>query len=143
MTRMRIVAYSASSSPLGNRLRRRAGAALIDGFFRGISRAGRLHPAADPARHSVEVIADLAYLDSVNPAHRLDVYRPLERPEQGLPIVLYVHGGGFRILSKDTHWIMGLAFARRGFLVFNIGYRLAPKHPFLHDYETTVALARR
>ena len=44
--------------------------------------------------------------------------------------MLYVHGGGFRILSKDTHWIMGLAFARRGFLVFNIGYRLAPKHPF-------------
>jgi acetyl esterase len=44
--------------------------------------------------------------------------------------VLYVHGGGFRILSKDTHWIMGLAFARRGFLVFNVSYRLAPIHPF-------------
>jgi acetyl esterase len=25
---------------------------------------------------------------------------------------------------------MGLAFARRGYLVFNIGYRLAPEHPF-------------
>jgi acetyl esterase len=44
--------------------------------------------------------------------------------------VLYVHGGGFRILSKDTHWVMGLAFARRGYAVFNINYRLAPRHPY-------------
>src|SRR5262245_10555443 len=98
-----------SAIPLARRLRRRAGATLIDGFFRGISRAGRLHPAADPARHSVELIADLAYLESGHPAHRLDVYRPLEPRDAQLPVVLYVHGGGFRILSKDTHWIMGLA----------------------------------
>ena len=45
-------------------------------------------------------------------------------------MVLYVHGGGFRILSKETHWLMGLYFARRGYVVFNISYRLAPKHPF-------------
>jgi acetyl esterase len=44
--------------------------------------------------------------------------------------LLYVHGGGFRILSKNTHWVMALAFARRGFVVFNIDYRLAPQHPF-------------
>mgnify|MGYP003494805265 CR=1 FL=1 len=41
--------------------------------------------------------------------HRLDVYRPLGA--QGLPIVFYVHGGGFHSMSKDTHWIMGLGFA--------------------------------
>src|SRR5262249_8451053 len=63
--------------------------------------------------------------------HRLDVYRPLrERRSAPWPVVLYVHGGGFRILSKDTHWMMGLAFARNGYLVFNINYRLAPRHPF-------------
>lgn len=45
-------------------------------------------------------------------------------------MVFYVHGGGFRILSKDTHWIMGLGFARRGYAVFNVSYRLAPKHRF-------------
>jgi acetyl esterase len=45
-------------------------------------------------------------------------------------MVFYVHGGGFRILSKDTHWIMGLGFARRGFVVFNVSYRLAPKHRY-------------
>lgn len=111
-------------------LRRRAGAAIADGFFRGISRAGRLHPLARPEAHRVEVLADIAY-DPTHPTRRLDVWRPVDRPVDALlPVVLYVHGGGFRILSKDTHWVMALAFARRGYVVFNIDYRLAPEHPF-------------
>lgn len=61
----------------------------------------------------------------------LDVYRPAgHRASERRPVVLYVHGGGFRILSKDTHWVMGLAFARRGYVVFSINYRLAPAHPY-------------
>ena len=103
----------------------------MDGFFRGISRAGLLHPSARPERHGVEVLRDIAYLDTGRPEHRLDVYRPRRASTtENVPVVLYVHGGGFRILSKDTHWVMGLAFARRGYLVFNIGYRLAPAHPY-------------
>jgi acetyl esterase len=112
-------------------LRRRVGATLTDSFFRGASALGRLHPLARPARHGVEHVRDVSYGDG-RPAHahrRLDVYRPLARGGPR-PVVLYVHGGGFRILSKDTHWLMGLAFARRGYVVFNIDYRLAPAHPF-------------
>jgi acetyl esterase len=113
-----------------DRLRQRAGALLVDGFFRGASRLGRMHPLARPERHAVELIRDVAYApDTAIAEHRLDVYRP--RGASGpLPVVLYVHGGGFRILSKDTHWLMGLAFARRGYLVLNVSYRLAPTHPF-------------
>src|SRR5690606_38779221 len=80
-------------------------------------------------RHGVEVIRNVRYGGSDIDAHLLDVYRP-RRVDGPLPVVLYVHGGGFRILSKDTHWLMGLAFARRGYLVFNINYRLAPDHPY-------------
>jgi len=53
--------------------------------------------------------------------------------------VLHIHGGGFRILSKDTHWVMGLAFARRAAVVFNISYRLAPRHPFPAAVEDVCA----
>lgn len=119
--------------------RRRAGALVVDGFFRGASRLGQLHPMARPDRHRVEVVRDVAYApESTLAEHRLDVYRPSDR-RGPLPIVLYVHGGGFRILSKDTHWIMGLAFARRGFLVFNVSYRLAPLHPFPAAVEDVAA----
>ncbi len=118
---------------LPTRLRRNAGSLLVDNFFRGLSRLGQLHPKARPERHDVEVIRDVAYDDSGLAEHRLDIYRPrgLARGElDRVPVVLYVHGGGFRILSKDTHWVMGLAFARRGYLVFNVSYRLAPRHRF-------------
>jgi len=49
--------------------------------------------------------------------------------------VLYIHGGGFRILSKDTHWFAAAKFAAQGFLVANINYRLAPRYPFPAAFE--------
>ena len=100
-----------------------------EGFFGSIARLGRLHPQSDPAKHGVQVIRDVEYLPTGNPRHRLDVYRPAHRTEP-LPVVLYTHGGAFHLLSKNTHWLMGLAFARSGYLAFNIDYRLAPQHPY-------------
>lgn len=122
--------------------RRYLGSVAVDGFFNGMARVARLHPQASPLRHSVEHLRDVRYFDQSDMReHLLDVWRPL--PLEGKepspfrryekapwPILFYVHGGGFRILSKDTHWVMGLAFARRGFLVFNVSYRLAPKHRY-------------
>lgn len=115
--------------PLTERLRRRAGGVIIDGFFRGLSSAARLAPMARPQAHDVRVHSDIPYGDSDAPHHRLDVYEPLGHAAPH-PVVLYAHGGGFRILSKDTHWMMALAFARRGYLTFNLNYRLAPEHPY-------------
>ena len=114
---------------LATRLRQRAGAFVVDNFFRSASLLGKLHPRARPHKHGVSVCRDIAYTDSGLRAHRLDVYRPRERAG-ALPVIIYIHGGGFRILSKDTHWLMGLAFARAGYVVFNISYRLAPRFPF-------------
>jgi len=117
-----------SSPSLLGRVRSRAGRIVTDAVWATLARTRHL-PRAQPARHGVERIPDVPYLDTARAHHTLDVYRPIRR--QGpLPVVLYVHGGGFRILSKDTHWLMAIAFARRGYLVFNINYRLAPEHPF-------------
>jgi acetyl esterase/lipase len=111
---------------------------VVDGFFKTASAIGRLHPLSNPERHDVAVERDVAYRDTGLAEHRLDVYRP--RGVRGpLPVLLYVHGGAFRILSKDTHWVMALAFARRGMLVLNISYRLAPRHPFPAAVEDACA----
>lgn len=115
---------------------------MTDSFFRGLTTVGRLHPAARPERHDVEVLRDIAYADSQLPEHRLDVYRPLALSRGELekaPVVIYVHGGSFRILSKDSHWMMGLAYARRGYVVFNVSYRLAPRHRFPAAVEDVCA----
>lgn len=123
---------------LGERVRRRIGGVAAQAFFEGLSNAARLHPQARPERHGVEVIRDLDYRGTGDDFHLLDVYRPVER-RGPLPVVLHIHGGGFRILSKDTHWVMGLAFARRGAIVFNVSYRLAPRHPFPAAVEDVCA----
>ena len=113
---------------LFKRIRQRVRVQLVEGAFYGLAYGGRMVPAARPERHGVEVLRDITYVEGSR-VHTLDVYRPVHRV--GLcPAVLYVHGGAFAILSKDTHWLMGLILARRGYVVFNVNYRLAPKHPY-------------
>ena len=121
----------------------------MEGFFNGVARVGGLHPHAWPSRHGVEVLKNERYKDGTSTAHLMDVYRPAERAGL-LPVVLYIHGGAFRILSKDTHWIMALAFARRGYVVFNVNYRLAPRFRYpaaiedvCHAYAHVVENAER
>jgi acetyl esterase len=123
--------------PLLGQLRARAGRTFADSVWWWLAQL-RHHPRARPARHGVERIDGIPYLGTGLAAHTLDVYRPIER-EGPLPVVLYAHGGGFRILSKDTHWLMGIAFARRGYVVLNINYRLAPTHPFPGAIEDACA----
>ncbi|MBL8684787.1 MAG: alpha/beta hydrolase [Myxococcales bacterium] len=121
-------------------LRRRAGALFVDNAFRGLATVSRWHPRADPARHNVSVQSNVSYGDGPSQSYRvLDVYAPQDRSGAPKPAVLYVHGGGFRILSKDTHWVMALAFARAGYVVFNVDYRLAPTHPFPAAFDDVSA----
>ena len=119
------------------RLGRQAGRVVVDSFFRGAAELGRRLPIAHPKRHGVDVVADVVFAQRDGVELRLDIYRPVgTTAADRLPTVLYVHGGGFRILSKETHWVFGLAYARRGFVVFNVSYRLAPQHRYpaaIHD----------
>jgi acetyl esterase len=111
-----------------------------EAVFQTLASLVALHPAARPARHGIEVERDVVYGDDRR-WHRLDVYRPVHRPRPW-PVVFYVHGGAFHLLSKDTHWLMGLVFARYGYLVVNISYRLAPRHPYPAALEDTCAAYR-
>lgn len=123
-----------------NTLWRRVRSAVAQTAFEGAASLGALHPAAWPSRHGVEVERDVGYGDDPR-WHRLDLYRPAHRPGPW-PVVFYVHGGGFHLLSKDTHWLMGLAFARHGYLVVNISYRLAPEHPYPAALQDTCVAYR-
>ncbi|MEO7113739.1 MAG: alpha/beta hydrolase, partial [Polyangiaceae bacterium] len=86
-------------------------------------------PDAHPKKHGVAVMRNIVYGPTATRAHMLDVYVPLLRSKPR-PVVMYVHGGGFSMLSKDTHRVMAMAFARRGYIVFNINYRMGQKNAF-------------
>jgi acetyl esterase len=86
-------------------------------------------PDARPARFDLRLERDVSYGPADGRHHKLDVYVPTRAPRP-LPVVLYVHGGGFRMLSKETHRVMALAIARAGYLLFNINYRQGKRHPY-------------
>lgn len=130
---------SMGSADLGARVRQSLGGVALQGFFEGLSRLGRLHPEGRLSGYGLEIERNIDYRGTGLVAHRLDAWRP---PGTSKGTVLFVHGGGFRILSKDTHWMMALMFARAGYLVFSINYRLAPKDPFPAGLEDTMAAYR-
>ena len=122
---------------LGQRLRLSRGALLYSTVDRAAHALARLRyalPDAQPERHHVFLEPNVPYGMTRHDHHRLDVYVPM-RAQRPLPVVMYVHGGAFASLSKDTHRVMALAIARRGYLVFNINYRMGFRHPFPEPLE--------
>jgi acetyl esterase len=115
----------------------------LDHGVHAAARAMYLLPHNHPGRHGVRVVRDVPYKPTGSSYHLLDVYMPDPEsvprghaahagPAEGelRPTVLYVHGGGFSLLSKDTHRVAALPFAKRGYVVFNINYRLGPVHTY-------------
>jgi len=64
-----------------------------------------------------------------------------------LPLLVFLHGGGWMLGDLDTHDAMHRHLAARaGCAVLGVGYRLAPEHPFpagLDDAAAAFAWARR
>jgi acetyl esterase len=105
--------------------------ALIDLFVHAVARVRYAMPDAHPRRFDVVVTKNVVYGPTKRRAHKLDVYMPARgTTDATLPVVMYVHGGGFSMLSKDTHYVMAMQFARRGYVVFNINYRMGQRNVF-------------
>jgi acetyl esterase len=77
------------------------------------------------------------------PAGKLPIriYWPSSKPS--LPILVYFHGGAFRVCDLDTHdrICRGLA-AKAAVLVVSVGYRLAPEDPFPAAVEDCYAAVK-
>ena len=110
------------------RLRILLGRLLFDNFWVILGFFGRMHPLTMARIWGLRRTRNIAY-GQEDPAQRLDIWQPLPTGEPR-PVLLYIHGGAFRILSKDSHWLMAIRFAIRGYVVVNINYRMAPKHRF-------------
>lgn len=81
----------------------------------------------------VTIIRDVPYVasegEAVNPRQTLDLYLPEDT--ENFPMLMYVHGGVWRLGSKDEYQNIGLVFAQAGIGVAVINYRLTPEvvHP--------------
>ncbi len=77
-------------------------------------------PADEPKAHR-----GLAYAEPKNERQMLDVYAPTRGKK--LPVVIWIHGGGWRAGDKSEVHKKPQAFADKGFLFVSINYRLLPK----------------
>lgn len=84
------------------------------------------HAAQTPPDNVIE-IADIPYIDDGNHYHKLDVMYPDNASAQDkLPVIIDIHGGGWMYADKDLNDNYCLGLASRGYVVFNISYRLVP-----------------
>jgi len=72
----------------------------------------------------------------------------LARPKEAtgpLPVVLCIHGGGFRAGHRDGNNALCLKLAQRGFVAATVSYRLSPTYQFpaaVHDVKAAVRWLR-
>ena len=105
-----------SPDGIKRKIRGQLGSIATDTFFNSLAYAGRFHPLAHPRLHGVSVENNIRY-GQEHDRQKLDIYRPVKKSKKPLSVVFYVHGGGFRALSRKTHWLVGLIFAQKGYLL--------------------------
>lgn len=71
-----------------------------------------------------------ASFDPRRPGLLLDLELPSGRPPQsGWPLIIWVHGGGWRLQDRLARPDFSRHFTSSGFAMASIDYRLAPEHP--------------
>jgi acetyl esterase/lipase len=71
--------------------------------------------------------------------HRLDLYVPKEgkNARKNVPVMMFVHGGGFTVGIKDQYAFVGQVFASYGIATAVISYRLSPKTSYPGHVQDT------
>lgn len=61
-----------------------------------------------------------------HPKQRLDLYYPRQRNGAPSPVLVFLHGGGFREGDPTLYGFLGEPYLERGILFASVGYRLIP-----------------
>lgn len=96
--------------------------------------------AAPKVPEGVEVLRDLEYAQVKGVGLKLDLYRPSARPSAPMPLVIWVHGGGWKTGTKancPAAWL-----ATKGYAVASLDFRLLPEHPWPAQIEDPIAALR-
>ena len=87
-----------------------------------------------------KVLRDLEYVKGGHERQKLDLYLPEKVEQAPLPVIVWIHGGGWRGGSKDNCPAMG--FATQGYAVASINYRLSQHATFPAQIEDCKAAIR-
>ena len=96
--------------------------------------------AAPKVPEGVEVLRDLEYAQVKGLSLKLDLYRPVGKPAAPMPLVIWVHGGGWKTGTKAGCPVTWLA--TKGYAVASLDFRLLPEHPWPAQIEDPIAALR-
>jgi acetyl esterase/lipase len=75
--------------------------------------------------------------DKEKKSHLFDLYQPEDDVSTGRPLIIWMHGGGFKFGSKEAAGIKlwSETFAKRGYVCAAINYTLSKHYPIFHFDE--------
>ena len=113
--------------------------ALAVALMAALTAASAQQPAAVP--EGVKAHRDLAYVENGHARQKLDLFVP-EKAAAPLPLIIWVHGGGWAAGSKDGCPPLRGGYTERGYAVASIGYRLSGDAIFPAQIEDCKAAIR-
>ena len=70
---------------------------------------------------------DIPYVENGHKRHVVDIYTPEDPAEKSLPVMFWIHGGGWQVGDKSDVALKTKALTERGFVFVSTNYRLLPE----------------
>ncbi len=74
-----------------------------------------------------KLTSDIAYIENGHNRHVLDIYTPELATGQSLPVMFWIHGGGWQVGDKSEVALKPKVLTERGFVFVSTNYRLLPE----------------
>lgn len=88
----------------------------------------------------IKMERDLSYIDGGDEAQRLDIYLPEKPSDTPLPLIVHIHGGGWKAGNKFPCPVVGMVY--KGYAVASIEYRFSQKAIFPAQIQDCQAAIR-
>ena len=76
---------------------------------------------------NVQEILNIPYMNRDEVPLAMDIFKPVVKKGTELPVIVTVHGGGLTMGDRKLSRPFGRILASKGYLVFSVEYRLAPR----------------
>ena len=100
------------------------------------------HPTTRETLAGTVALRDLAYVESGHERQKLDLYLPVEGENR--PLIIWIHGGAFRMGSKEgnAHDQLPFEYLAQGYALASLNYRLSQHAIFPAQIEDCKAAVR-